>query len=358
VVADSGVEKDRLRQLRSQISRSGRQALEFWGNQIGHGFESRPELRRRLPAIWARLLQEEAIEVLEILDDESGERVAFGVAAMLSDECAVMMRTRRTPHSAADILEREDQASQLARSTIARPPWILRPKDIRVQNHPRHGLTFCLLHYFELMLKSPREDILVVRGEALMKLVETQRGYFLKELLFETYGEDDRDFIESMGCHVRTGYELYYAEKGLPLPKLSDRPLMVGVTSEEILPGRPVYQLFNKRAPRIFFTLRQQSVLTRAARKPMPTDDDIAAELGISGNRVRSIWRGIYHAVYVAQTVGRLADGYPFDPQQSGTQKRRAVLAFVTDNPVELRPVHRTYFRPCRDRLHGFVTCD
>jgi hypothetical protein len=134
--------------------------------------------------------------------------------------------------------------------------------------------------------------------------------------------------------------------------------MMVGVTSDEVQPGRPVYQLFNKhkrRDPRVFFTLRQQSVLRSAGRKPMATNDDIAAELALSDNRVRSIWAGVYHAIYMAQTDGRLPYGTPFSYEQSGADKRGAVLTFVANNPVEVRPVHRKYFNRQGTRSHARV---
>lgn len=73
------------------------------------------------------------------------------------------------------------------------------------------------------------------------------------------------------------------------------------------------------------------------------TDQQIAAELGLSLNTLKSTWRSIYdrvasHAPYVLAAV----DGSGDDGGVRGTEKRRGVLSFVEDHPQELRPYLNT----------------
>lgn len=69
------------------------------------------------------------------------------------------------------------------------------------------------------------------------------------------------------------------------------------------------------------------------------TDQQIAAELGLSLNTLKSTWRSIYdrvasHAPFVLSGM----DGGADDGGVRGTEKRRGVLSFVEDHPQELRP--------------------
>ena len=77
-------------------------------------------------------------------------------------------------------------------------------------------------------------------------------------------------------------------------------------------------------------------------RRPL-TDQQIAAELGLSLNTLKSTWRSIYdrvasHAPYVLSGM----DGSGEDGGVRGTEKRRGVLSFVESHPQELRPYLKT----------------
>lgn len=106
-------------------------------------------------------------------------------------------------------------------------------------------------------------------------------------------------------------------------------------------PGTSASFVLQHIAPVCQFTRAEQRLLRKAIEGL--TDQQIAAELGLSVNTLKSTWRSIYdrvasHAPYVLSGM----DGSGEDGGVRGTEKRRGVLSFVESHPQELRPYLKT----------------
>jgi hypothetical protein len=97
--------------------------------------------------------------------------------------------------------------------------------------------------------------------------------------------------------------------------------------------GSTVSFLFRSVRPRYYFPASQRRVL-RAALAGR-SDNEIAAQLGVSRDAIKGTWKAILTRVwdYDIELAG-----------QAATHRRRHVLEYVRQHPEELRP----YERPSR----------
>lgn len=156
--------------------------FQWCADVLEDGFEIRPDLRNKLPQLWSALIVIDALTMIGIIDDTTHERVAFGAAGVLSEECLELALTSPEPNLAVRIFERELQNLDSSRPSR---PLIMRLKDIREVNHPKIGVNLAVLHYSEVIPGRTDHEIRTVRDKALHALIETQRGYALKEFVFE-----------------------------------------------------------------------------------------------------------------------------------------------------------------------------
>ena len=314
----------------------------IWCAQIlEDGFESRPDLQRELPRLWRRLLREEAMSMVIIVDDRTAERVAFGAACVLSDYALEIVRHAGRPNFAVRLMEQE----------LRGEPWILRPVDVRRVNHPRHRVNLSVIHYSELIPGRSFDEQRVIREKAVSELLLRQRGYALKEFVFEFYGEDDLAFTKQMGLQLRSDYRDYYETGKHPVPPKEKRPFLVGLTLDEIAQswGSPVGLLFAYTPPQLFFTDMQRRVLLRACRTPTPGDAEIADDLTIERGTLRDHWRRIFARVAEVQADGVLPASLP-DFAEPSRQLRSALLSHLQQHPEELRPIDKKHFVPRPER--------
>lgn len=290
------------------------------------GFEHHLELRVRLPEIWSGLMAIDALSMIVIVDDHRNERVSFGAAAIISDECVEATLTSDEPNFALRVMMREFETE-----SALTQPFILRLSDIRAVNHPKHGVNLAVLHYSEVLPNYTPEEIRAVRDKALHALLEMQRGYALKEFLMEVYGEQDLPFTKSMGLKLRSDY----SQHGFPPSK---HPLLVGLRREEVAEywGAPVATLFSYSAPVFFFTLMQQRVLLRAYDGE--SDGQISKELGVETTTLRDHWRAIFDRVAAAQERSRFLLRHLPDFSKVENRSRNQLVTYLGQHPEELRP--------------------
>lgn len=100
-------------------------------------------------------------------------------------------------------------------------------------------------------------------------------------------------------------------------------------------PGLPAAYAFQYTPPRCRFSSGEQRILRSAAEGL--TDREIAEELGLSLNAIKLAWRSIQGRVQ-DKAAHVLGDGPDGADGRRGPEKRRRVLAYVRDNPEELRP--------------------
>lgn len=307
-------------------------AAEFIGR-----FSPVPDaLARRLPELLRQLISDELLGgvVVEYIrhNDPAPEFAAFGLSGFVSEAWADDYLAAPVPHIELALLDRACGNGQ-SRDFLN--------YDEVAQANAGDGLTLVPLLWLQAT-----DDPADPEAHALLRLgqqnfLDRHRGYRLARIIKETWAE--RAFAFQGGgfrehCRLPAGTPLSFA----PGAKLERDHIIYTVTREDIeanWPGTAVGLLFAHEPPGCGFTQAEQDVLLRAAEGL--TDAKIAQELGITTAAVAMRWRSIY---------ARFAEGAPpalrFEELSGGRgqEKRRSVVAFVSEHPEELRP----YARPVR----------
>lgn len=169
--------------------------------------------------------------------------------------------------------------------------------------------------------------------------VRDHRGHRINRMLHEDWVRPF-DIYPTFGYREHTAFEIDDgpakppAGRGMPLRKLyyMDTREIAGAA-----PGTSASYVLQHFHPVCQFTRAEQRLLRRALEGL--TDQQIASELELSLNTLKSTWRSIYdrvasHAPYVFRAASDVVD----DNGVRGTEKRRSVLSFVEGHPQELRP--------------------
>ncbi len=95
-------------------------------------------------------------------------------------------------------------------------------------------------------------------------------------------------------------------------------------------------------APRARFRLVPREQETVRLALDSLTDTEIATQMGLSRDRVRQIWQGIY--AHLEDMEPGVFDGIaaPAGQMKRGGEKRRVTMAYLRDRPEELRPNARS----------------
>lgn len=169
--------------------------------------------------------------------------------------------------------------------------------------------------------------------------VRDHRGHRLHRMLHEDW-QRPYDIYPTFGYRLHTTFAL---PDGSAKPAagrgMSQRSLYYMDTREiaAAAPGTSASFVLQHVPPVCHFTRAEQRLLRKAIEGL--TDQQIAAELGLSLNTLKSTWRSIYDRVgsrvpFVLAAVNGESD----DSGVRGTEKRRCVLSFVEGHPQELRP--------------------
>ena len=164
------------------------------------------------------------------------------------------------------------------------------------------------------------------------------RGYQFRELLVEATGASARDQALRAGFSLRCDYEAFYREIP-PLPPLTLRPYLMGVTREEALlkDGCLMSYYFVHRKPRLDLTTSQQELLQLCLRKPDLSEGGLAEELGVPLHRVKNLLKAAYQRT-ACTSVDLLPD---VGEHGRGQEKKRRLLLYLSKHPEELRPYQR-----------------
>lgn len=277
-----------------------------------------PALRERVPALWTRLLGHPGFnaDVIEDLNRPPGERlVGLGVAIALDARWAERLRTDPPPFAPAHLY------AELADGRF-------QPPDDRelARLSGRGEVSFLVLHYEQALQDLANPDTLEVLGVAMSLFRFAHAGYRLHSLYQEAIGEQGA-YMLSMGFRARTA-------RGRP-----QVPELYGLTREEaarMLPGLPVRDAFQFTPPRFRFSAAERRLLRLAVTQL--TDEDIGAELGISGHGVKKLWRQVH--LRAQDALPELFGDAQAAPEGGGRgpEKRRALLQYLRQHPEELRP--------------------
>lgn len=276
----------------------------------------------RLARAWTQLLRDEALNatVIETRNASGKSAIAgLGASVFVTDEWAAEARCSVEPYLTVRTIRRE----------LDGPSPILRPRSIARSNSA--GLNVLILHYGE-SADVPHDARPALRYRMFESLVETHRGYRLKDVLQEFWDEIDLEFVLHGWGRVVTDYASFFEGQGQPPP--GRRPHLIGITRDECLtnPGALAAPLFVHTPPRFSLTRAEQRMLSHALRGK--TDVELARALGLALPTIKSRWRGIY------DRVGRIVPellASAHTTSSRGQEKRRHLLEYVRRHPEELR---------------------
>lgn len=281
-----------------------------------------PVTRDAVPSLWSALLARESIASFAVFEadasDASVAPCAFAMSAFIRAPLAQEVQASPRSHLTAMLYERE----------LAGERVLLDGEEIREANSGE-GLHLAILHvvFRHPQLSHPEtRALLPVAGYSFFF---QHAGYRLLSIMGEVYGDETRDSMQ------HAGYAVLHAGE----PTTSDRrPYLLGLRRDQVQPSLDPasLQLFHAAAPRFFFTPAEQRVLQRALLGA--SDRQIANELELSTETVRSAWESIY--TRVSRVSPRLL-GDELSASTRGAEKRRFLLDFLRQHLEELRPIQR-----------------
>lgn len=279
-----------------------------------------------LARAWRRLLREDALDtcVIESRQADGTEVVVgFGASVFVTDEWAADARSGEEPYLTMRTVQRE---------LDGRSP-ILRPRAIRRDNET--GLNVLILHYGEAP-ELRRDAKPALRFRMFQALVESLRGYRLKDVVQEFWDEIDHEYIVHGWGRVLTDYASFFRRRGEAVPGPGRGPHLIGVTREQCLatPGGLAAPLFVHAPPRLSLTRAEQRMLGQALSGK--TDVALARFLRLAVPTIKSRWRGIYNRV-AAIDPELLSTPLSRDASSRGQEKRRRLLEYLRRHPEELR---------------------
>jgi hypothetical protein len=290
------------------------------------------ELVRELPAIWLRLMREEAIRicVFEDRDRPPGARIiGCGATVFVTDSWAERARHAGEPNL----------TFRLLRQDVSGKTPILRSAEIGAANSG-DGLNAVVLHYAESVNGYSDTERFLLAHKSVESFIWLLRGYNLKQMLQELCDENSPPFILDGLEQVLNDYGDYYRRSGQPVPPPGSRFYLAGITREEAMasPGRAIAPVFAYTPPRFFFSPCERRLLDRALLGE--TDRQLAKSLGRALPTVKSLWRTIYNRVGMVDPalLGSRHDAVVECQPTRGRERRRRVLEYLRQHPEELRP--------------------
>jgi DNA-binding CsgD family transcriptional regulator len=285
-----------------------------------------------LPALLGRLMSGETLRgvVAEHLDDAAPEPVVvgFGISGFLDERFVQDYLAAPYPYLEIDLLER-------CRRGRSRGAFL--GYDGIAQGNAAGGLTLFPLMWLQRTAdRGDREAsaLLTLGQQAFLRM---HRGYRLARILKEAPAERAEGYLNGgfrERCRLPAGTPLR-----LPGRRLQREHVVFETTkahTDAAMPGSAIWPLFAFRAPRCGFSRAEKQVLSRATEGL--TDAQIAVHLGISAAAVAMRWRSIYMRVASRVPSALQETGAAPANRGRGHEKRRRVIAFLSDYPEEMRP--------------------
>ena len=286
-----------------------------------------------LKMFWEGLLGREAFRaiVFQEMQKESRLRiVGVGVSVFISDAFLNFIKTPPYFWVYPELLKWEANGKSP----------ILSDKETRESN-ARGGLNLLVL---EGTFRSDHETTAETQTATFTAFIEQHRGFLLKELISHAVSE------ERLLGMLRTGGQLLDPQ-GKFVDYLQGRPRTivakshyVGLTREVALSRVScwVASLFVHATPRFAFLPSEQRLLLAALHGG--TDEELAAELGVSLSAVKKTWLLIYERAS-AYLPDFSSDREPNGTKERGKEKKQRLLTYLRGHPEELRPASLSHSR-------------
>lgn len=290
-----------------------------------------PDVRAALPAIWTALLQAGQLNtaVVEEPARPAASRLrGVGLAVFVTDEFANSVLASPTPYLNARLHE----------MILAGRSPVLTKHEIADAN-AGEGLTLLPLHFATPSINC--EDPTVLRtltmADDLFRLVHA--GYRIKRIVKEVVNIDLCRFMQSSGMRLFTDYGDTPNADRLRDLRTDERPYLLAVNRADLPLGSSLAMMFVTEPVRFRFSPAEQKLLFCSLLHD--TDEDIAADLGLSLDTLRKHFRSIYQRVLTADPCFFSGDGKAeTEGNGRGRGKRRRLLRYLRLHLEELRP-HR-----------------
>jgi DNA-binding CsgD family transcriptional regulator len=287
------------------------------------GLRAKKELWDALPAVWEKMIRTRpagvSFAVYESDEDDDVTTCGFGMSAFVTEAFYREERSRPKPFIAARFYERHEQV-------------LLGGEDVRQANTDGqlHLLVLHALHRHPDLAHPETRRMMPIAAQSFYFL---HAGYRLQSVTGEAYGSDFAAFLAQGGYTQLSDFPEYAEEQR--------RPYLLGLDRAAVRPAGTELslQLFHPEGPVFFFTAAEQRVLLHALLGL--SDRQVAAELDVSLETVRSAWDSIYTRVGRARP--RLLHGADVaaSPAARGVEKRRQLLDYLRQHMEELRPMNR-----------------
>jgi DNA-binding CsgD family transcriptional regulator len=284
-----------------------------------------------IPAFWERLTEENVMSFFVVEDADAPPKeavVAFSNIVFVEPSFIEELKTTLPPFVGAQLLTRilDNRSPVLDEDAIGRGNagsglYTIVPQGTMVFQ----GVTSAEIHAINSMLMDAFQWAI--------------RGYRLAELVCDPFGNDPLHFFLRCGMRLRRDYSDFYQVAGVPTPPDTIRPYLMSITAAEAHDsyGQWITMHFAYSPPCFDLRRSQRRLLQHALRGD--TDEELAAALGISPWTVKKTWQDIYAKVAEANPTllpPPLADGD--SEQRRGSERRRRLLQYVRQHPVEIRP--------------------
>lgn len=287
--------------------------------------------RRGLPRKWATIfdsLWRGAFMVVEGDDDDGSAEpaiVAFAMSVFVHAAFVKSARERARPYLAMRFYD-EHLTAQLSEREVRRA-------NSEGELHLL-GLHFCHRHR---ALDAP--ETVRVFPILTQAFHFSHAGYRFRSMTIEVSGKDGADFM------TRGGYRLLSDYPDSADSRLPHAPHLMGLDRVDTGPGANLLdlQILHADAPRFHFAPAEQRLLIFALLGA--SDRELARDLEVSLETVRSTWRTIY--TRVGRVLPRLLHGTEAEGRDAavravrGEEKRRRILDYVRQHMEEVRPVEK-----------------
>jgi hypothetical protein len=281
-----------------------------------------PAVRKALPAIWGDWLQAGQLNTAAIEDPDlpAGQQLrGVGLSVFVTEAFADDVLASRTPYVNARLhdMVRAGQSPVLTRRQIA-------------EANTNGGLTLLPLHF-----ATPSLDIadpIVMRtlavAQDLFRLVHA--GYRIRRIVKEVVNVHLCQFMQSTGMRLLTDYS---DRPALEAVRPEERPYLLAIDHADLPLGSAMSLMFVAGEARFRFSPAERKLLQCALL--YESDEEIAADLGLSLDTLRKHWRSIYQRVLVVDPAF-----FPDEPEKNGRGrgKRRRLLHYLNQHMEELRP--------------------
>ena len=300
---------------------------------IPAGYGYTPEMREALPRLWEALMHSEQLNTA-VVDDLAapggGCILGIGLSVFVTDTFADSVLAKPQPYLNARLHE----------MILAGNSPVLDKRAIAEANSGE-GLTLMPLHFCTASfdIRDPAITRVLLAAQDLFRLAHA--GFRVKRMLKEVVGTDLCRYMISTGMKLHCDYGTDPAYRHIGNLPEETRPYLLSVNHAELPVGSTLSVMFAPPARRFGFSPAEQKLLRCALL--CETDDEIAKELALSLDTLRTQWRSIYERVL---TVDPLF--FPDDPiivqngNARGRGKRRHLLQYVRLYMEELRPYQKT----------------